>query len=41
MRTLVTGAGGQLGNDVVKELRSRGCDAIGTDIAMNAGRNSC
>ncbi|MBR0309136.1 MAG: dTDP-4-dehydrorhamnose reductase [Mogibacterium sp.] len=34
MRTLVTGAGGQLGNDVVKELRSRGCDAIGTDIAM-------
>ena len=34
MRTLVTGAGGQLGNDVVKELRSHGCDAIGTDIAM-------
>lgn len=33
MRVLVTGANGQLGHDVVDELRKRGHEAITTDIA--------
>ncbi len=33
MRVLVTGANGQLGHDVVNELRKRGHEAITTDIA--------
>ncbi len=33
MKVLVTGAGGQLGYDVVRELRRRGHEAIGVDIA--------
>lgn len=33
MKILVTGAGGQLGHDVIKELSNRGHDAIGSDIA--------
>lgn len=32
MRVLVTGAKGQLGSDVVKELESRGLEAVGVDI---------
>lgn len=32
MRVLVTGVGGQLGFDVMKELASRGYEAIGSDI---------
>ena len=31
MKVLVTGAGGQLGHDVVKELAGRGIEAVGTD----------
>ncbi len=33
MKVFVTGAGGQLGHDVVNELDSRGIDAVGSDIA--------
>ena len=33
MRVFVTGAGGQLGHDVVNELASRGIEAVGSDIA--------
>ena len=33
MKVLVTGANGQLGHDVVNELRKRGYEAITTDIA--------
>ena len=33
MKVLVTGANGQLGHDVVNELRKRGHEAITTDIA--------
>lgn len=33
MRFLVTGAGGQLGADVMAELAARGFDAVGTDLA--------
>lgn len=33
MKIFVTGVAGQLGHDVVNELASRGCEAIGTDIA--------
>ena len=33
MRVLVTGANGQLGHDVVNELKKRGHDAITTDIS--------
>lgn len=32
MKVLVTGAGGQLGCDVMKELEKRGHEAVGTDI---------
>ena len=35
MKVLVTGANGQLGHDVVNELRKRGHEAITTDIAGN------
>lgn len=33
MKILVTGAGGQLGHDVVNELNKRGHEAVGVDIA--------
>lgn len=33
MKVLVTGVGGQLGYDVVNELKKRGHEAVGTDIA--------
>ena len=32
MKVLVTGVGGQLGHDVMKELKKRGHEAIGTDV---------
>lgn len=32
MKVLITGASGQLGYDIIEELRSRGIDYIGTDI---------
>ena len=32
MKIFVTGVCGQLGHDVVKELASRGYDAVGSDI---------
>ena len=32
MKVLVTGVKGQLGFDVVKELKKRGYDAVGVDI---------
>ena len=32
MKVLVTGVKGQLGYDVVRELQSRGHEAIGVDI---------
>ena len=32
MKVLVTGVGGQLGHDVMHELKKRGHDAIGTDV---------
>jgi dTDP-4-dehydrorhamnose reductase len=34
MKILVTGVGGQLGHDVVKQLQSRGHEAIGSDLAV-------
>jgi len=33
MRAFVTGAAGQLGRDVIAELRQRGCETVGGDIA--------
>ena len=42
MRFLVTGAGGQLGADVMAELAASGFDAVGTDLARREiGRASC
>ena len=35
MRILVTGVGGQLGHDVMNELKKRGHEAIGTDVQGN------
>ena len=35
MKVLVTGVGGQLGHDVMKELKKRGHTAIGTDVQGN------
>ena len=32
MKVLVTGVGGQLGYDVMKELKKRGHEALGTDV---------
>ena len=32
MKVFVTGVGGQLGHDVMNELKKRGIDAIGTDV---------
>ena len=32
MKVLVTGVSGQLGHDVMNELKKRGIDAIGTDV---------
>lgn len=39
MKVFVTGVGGQLGCDVVKELRSRGMEAVGSDIAASSKEN--
>ena len=36
MKCLVTGTGGQLGYDVINELKRRGYEAIGCDISENA-----
>lgn len=36
MRTLVTGACGQLGSDLILELAARGLEAVGTDILPEA-----
>ena len=36
MRVFVTGVGGQLGSDVLKELRRRGHEAVGADIVGSA-----
>ena len=33
MKVFVTGAGGQLGHDVINELRKRGHEAVGSDLA--------
>lgn len=35
MKVLVTGVAGQLGYDVMNELRKRGHETIGTDIKEN------
>ena len=32
MKVFVTGVGGQLGHDVMEELKGRGIEAIGSDI---------
>lgn len=40
MRFLVTGVGGQLGYDVMNELKRRGYEAIGTDILPESDFNS-
>lgn len=37
MKVFVTGAGGQLGHDVVKELRSRNIETVGSDVAPGSG----
>jgi UDP-glucose 4-epimerase len=36
-RVLVTGANGLLGNFVMKELYSKGCEAVGTDLRQGSG----
>ncbi len=36
MKCLVTGTGGQLGYDVMNELKNRGCEAVGCDITDDA-----
>ena len=36
MKLFVTGVGGQLGFDVIKEALSRGYDCVGSDILENA-----
>lgn len=36
MKTLVTGARGQLGSDVIQELTARGMEAVGTDVLPQA-----
>lgn len=37
MKVFVTGAGGQLGHDIMKELRRRGHEGIGSDVASGGG----
>lgn len=37
MKVFVTGAGGQLGHDIMKELRRRGHEGIGSDVASGRG----
>ena len=37
MKVFVTGAGGQLGHDIMKELRRRGHEGIGSDVAPGSG----
>lgn len=39
MKVLVTGVGGQLGHDVMNELKKRGHDAIGTDVQGDCDLN--
>ena len=36
MKVFVTGVGGQLGYDVINELKRRGCEAFGSDITESA-----
>ena len=36
MKVFVTGVGGQLGYDVINELKRRGYEAIGSDITDSA-----
>lgn len=36
MKVFVTGAGGQLGHDIMKELRRRGHEGIGSDVASGS-----
>jgi threonine 3-dehydrogenase len=38
MRTLVTGAGGQIGGDLVHMLRQRGHEVVATDVAVQPDR---
>ena len=40
MKFLVTGAAGQLGFDVLRELKKRKYEAVGTDLAEENDRNS-
>ena len=37
MKIFVTGAAGQLGLDVMKELQARGIEAVGSDLAVSCG----
>lgn len=37
MKVFVTGAGGQLGHDIMKELRRRGHEGIGSDVTTDRG----
>ena len=37
MKVFVTGAGGQLGHDIMKELRRRGHEGIGSDVTSGSG----
>lgn len=37
MKVFVTGAGGQLGHDIMKELRRRGHEGIGSDVTSGGG----
>ena len=39
MKVIVTGVGGQLGYDVMNELRKRGFDCVGSDITDKPGEN--
>ena len=41
MKFFVTGVGGQLGYDVMKELLKRGHEGIGSDILDNCGDLAC
>lgn len=37
MKVFVTGAGGQLGHDIMKQLQKRGHEGIGSDVAPGSG----
>ena len=41
MKVFVTGVGGQLGYDVMNELKKRGIDGIGSDILPDCDRYDC